>query len=83
MFPQWLRSKATVAELDAEHLVNGKPFGFCNNDEWEPLKAKMLPGDEVWRFSSPPEDWEATMGRKGVALVRDGEIVECLVTAMN
>jgi hypothetical protein len=82
MFPQWLQSKATVQELEAEHLVNGIPFGYCH-DDWESMKARMRSGDEVWRFSSPPEDWEALMGWEGVALVRDGEIVECVVTAMN
>jgi hypothetical protein len=82
MFPEWLRSKGTVAELEAEHLVDSVPFGFCNG-EWEALKAEMLPGDELWRFSSPPEDWERRMGWEGVALVRDGEVVRFVVTAMN
>jgi hypothetical protein len=82
VFPQWLRSRATVEELEKEHLVNGRPFGFCNG-EWEALKAGMLPGDELWRFSSPPEDWERLMGWEGVALVRGGEVVQAVVTGMN
>jgi hypothetical protein len=82
MFPQWLQSTATVADLETENLVNGVPFGFCNG-EWEAMKAAMLPGDELWRFSSPSEDWERLMGWEGVALVRHGEVVSCVVTGMN
>lgn len=82
MFPQWLQSKATVLELEAEQLINGVPFGFCNG-EWEALKSAMQTGDEVWRFSSPTEDWERLMGWEGVALVRSGQIIQCVVTGMN
>jgi hypothetical protein len=72
----------TIEEVEAEHQVNGIPFGFCNL-EWQTLKSKMQPGDEPWTFSSPPEDWERFMGWEGIALVRQGEIVELLCTAMN
>lgn len=82
MFPQWLRRKASVEEFEVEHLVNGIPFGFCN-PEWEALKAKLQPGDEIWYFSSPQEDWERMMGWEGIALVRDAEIVDFFITAMN
>jgi hypothetical protein len=43
----------------------------------------MQPGDEIWTFSSPPEDWERLMGWEGIALVRGGEIVAFFCTGMN
>jgi hypothetical protein len=52
VIPQWLRRKVTIEELEAEHLVKGIPFGFCN-DEWQALRSKMQPGDELRTFSSP------------------------------
>jgi hypothetical protein len=63
-------------------MVNGVAFGFCN-DEWESLKARMQATDELWTFSSPPEDWARLMGWEGIALVRAGEIVDLLVLAQN
>jgi len=82
MFEKWLQRRAGISELEAEHSVNGIPFGFCNG-EWEALKSKMLSGDELWTFSSPQEDWDRLMGREGIALLRAGEIVDFLVTAQN
>jgi hypothetical protein len=82
MIQQWLRRKATIEELEAEHLVNGIPFGFCNG-EWLGLKAKIQVGDVLWTFSSPDGDWERLMGWEGIALVRGEEIVEFFCTAMN
>jgi hypothetical protein len=82
MFMQLLRRKSTVAEFEAEQLVDGIPFGYCNR-EWEALKAKVQPGDEVWFWSSDPEDWERFMGWEGIALVRNGEIIDSFITALN
>jgi hypothetical protein len=82
MFKELLRRKGSVAEFEAEHMVNGVPFGYCNHD-WEALKMKMLPGDELWFWSSDPEDWKRLMGWEGIALVRDGEIIDSFFTAMN
>lgn len=94
-----LLERKTVAELEVEYTLRPdqlsesdrtgpraqillKPFGF-QNDKWEALKARMLPGDELWTFASSAESWQALAGRAGIALVRDGRIVEQLVTLMN
>ena len=95
MIHGWLLEETTVEAAEAdnpglsaddERLKRSpeaaKPFGF-KNSEWEALKSEMKPGDEIWTFSSPPETWEALMGRSGIALVRDGEIVQHIVTLMN
>lgn len=47
------------------------------------MVQRMQPDDELWEFSSPPESWAKLHGRKGFAVVRAGEIVDALITAMN
>ncbi len=37
-------------------------------------------GDTVVWFKSPPYTWGALAGREGYALVRDGEIIESVLT---
>jgi hypothetical protein len=41
------------------------------------------PGDEVWEFSSSPDSWERLAGRAGLALVREGTVIEAYVTAIS
>ncbi len=89
MVREWLESRITVEEAEATHLVEHErlgpapvPFGF-QNDCWREMVSMMTEGDELWEFCSPPESWEHLAGRAGIALVRDGEIVESIVTMMN
>jgi hypothetical protein len=94
-----LIARKTIAELEAENTLRpdqlsesdrtgpraaimSKPFAFLN-DKWESLKARMQPGDELWTFSSSPQSWRDLAGRAGIALVRNGQIIERLVTMMN
>jgi hypothetical protein len=90
---EWLQEKLSVAGAEAAHPgINddravrfpdaGKPFAF-QHGEWEELKAAMLPGDELWAFSSPAESWEHLAGRAGFAVVRDGVPIKIIVTVMN
>jgi hypothetical protein len=82
MFPQWLRRRVGVKELEDEYNVKGVPFGYCNG-EWKALLSRMEPGDELWTFSSPQEDWDQMMGSEEIALVRRGEMVASFCTRMN
>jgi hypothetical protein len=94
-----LIERKTIAELEAEFTLRPdqldesdragpraqfllKPFGG-RNAQWEALKARMQPGDELWTFSSSAQSWADLAGRAGVALVRHGEIIERIVTIMN
>lgn len=89
----WLQEKVTIAEEEVEHpgITDdriarfpdaAKPFGFQHR-EWEQFKAAMLPGDELWTFSSPADYWEHIAGRAGIALVRKGVPIRTIVTLMN
>lgn len=89
MTRDWLTKRLTVQDIEVEHCVRHErfgpdpvPFGFLN-DRWQALLAKMEAGDELWEFSSPPEMWQRLMGMAGVALVRNGDVVDSIVTALN
>ncbi len=43
----------------------------------------MQVGDEVWEFNSPAHFWEHLAGRAGIALVRNGEVLDSIITSMN
>jgi hypothetical protein len=81
---EWLIERLTVAEAEARETMptDGraerapqlkKPFG-TKNKEWESLKRRMQPGDELWTWESP---WP---GARGIALVRDCEVVDAFWT---
>ena len=74
--------KATVVEWEKENLIDGVPFGYCNR-EWEALKAKMEPSDEIWFWSTDEESWKRFMGWEGMALVRNGDVIDFFLTALN
>lgn len=89
----WLQKKVTIAAAEGEHhgitddrIVRApdaaKPFGF-QHQAWEEFKAAMLPGDEIWTFSSPQDSWQHLAGRTGIALVRKGIPIRTIVTLMN
>ena len=89
----WLDRKISVEAAETEYPGLGderaarfpeadKPFGF-QNGEWESLKASMQPGDEIWTFAAPEDDWKNHAGRAGVALVRAGVPIKTIVTFMN
>jgi hypothetical protein len=78
----WLHEKLSLQQAEADNAEGDLPFGR-ENDSWECLKASLQTADEIWSFCSPPESWEHCAGRSGVAIVREGRVVDCLVTMMN
>jgi len=64
--------------------VTGKPipFGFLHC-EWREMVGSMREGDELWEYRSPEHFWEHLAGRAGIALVRKGEVVDAIATALN
>ena len=77
--PDWLDKPVSVEELDADYAAPDSGF----HAEWEKLKSEMQPGDKLVRFASPVESWERLAGRAGIALVRDGRVIDAFVTMMN
>lgn len=78
-----------MEEAEQRHAVHDErlgpepvPFGFLH-EQWRALLDGMEEGDALWEFRSPREMWENMMGREGIALVRDGTIIQCMITVMN
>ena len=57
-------------------------FGI-GSKQWQDLKSQIEPGDELYRFRSPPKTWANMAWRAGIALVRNGKVVASLITALN
>jgi hypothetical protein len=79
---EWLTEKMTIEAAEAANTTNGRVFGF-QHLKWERLKAKMLPGDEIWEFCSPPSTWAHLQGRQGYAVVRNGTVVDSLIISQS
>ncbi len=76
----WLTHPTTVEIQESLHTYNGVVFGCCNA-EWCELLSKMKPTDRLWEYDS--RTWRHRCGRCGVALVRDGRIIDSFITKMN
>ena len=77
---EWLTKREDVAEVESREV---KFFDIKTHHDLSPLKERMLPGDEVWSFSSPVESWGVLAGRAGFALIRDGRPLAHMITIMN
>ena len=73
-FEEELFSLNTPDEANANLIV------ICS---WLRLVKKAVAGDRFYRFSSPQEDWDFLCGREGIALYRDGQVIDCIVLIMN
>lgn len=58
--------------LTSQRGIDGPHFGRYH--------TPSEPGDEVWEFSSSRDSWEHLAGCAGVALVRQGVVVDISVT---
>lgn len=65
---------------------------FFNQDGRDKYPSKLFPpsilammkeGDELWRFDTPQEYWDALCGRRGFFLVRDGKVIETFEYCMS
>ncbi|HRH50222.1 MAG TPA: DUF4263 domain-containing protein [Panacibacter sp.] len=67
----WLTERISIAVVDNYNLGEWKNF--------KDIKA----GDELWNYSSSPESWRALAGRAGIAVVRNGQMIQQILTMMN
>ena len=73
----WLRSIMTIEQFELEFP------NYRNSRDLAALIRVRQAGDELWKFSSPQEQWAALAGRGGIALVRDGRVVAHVITVLN
>lgn len=73
----WLTERITEDQNVKKH---GKNWA---SGPWEKFKYKIEIGDEYYEFCSPPETWDKLRGSAGIALVRDGKVIDSIVTVLN
>ena len=76
---EYLTERTTNEQAISDNMYEGRPFGYAN-DDWERLKAKMQPGDELWYFA-PPND--QVMRLWGLALVRQRRVISTVIDAVD
>ena len=69
----WLTSEVSVSDL--EDTLGGP--------DWRRVKGCIAPGDELWTFSSPGNQGQKLVFRAGIALVRNGQPIDHVITAMS
>jgi hypothetical protein len=75
----WLTKCTTYEQAVRDNLHNSRPFGNAS-DDWERLKSKMQPGDELWYFEPPDK---TVIQLWGLALVRRDRVVSTVITAVD
>ena len=85
----WLKKKVSRADSEEKQMVlterlgpSPVAFGFQNR-VWLQLLSEMEDGDELWEYTSDSHYWENLAGRTGIAVVRKGEVIDCITTKMN
>jgi hypothetical protein len=70
---EWLHSKTTIEEFETSHRTSAwnltEELYQLVFKKWEQFKLKISPRDELWAYSGG-------MGNIGIALVRNGEVIE-------
>ena len=91
----WLRNRITVEQVKAKHLSDNltddpieaarrlQVARLFGGHQWHEFLASVQEGDELWEFSSSDLSWNHLAGRAGIALVRNGEIFDCILTSIN
>lgn len=79
---EWINSRVTLAEIEgperAPDLI--KP---ADSAAWRAFKDKLLPQDELWYFTSPPESFGHGAGRMGYVILRHGKQAASFTAMMN
>jgi len=70
------------ARPDQLGTENDRPGGFCWK-RWDAFVGAYKEGDEIWYFDSPDWTWRCLAGRRGYAIVREGEVVTSYCTELN
>lgn len=82
---EWLQTRMSDGEIAALGTAQGRIPRRARPllEELRRFKAKQKPGDELWYFDSPVERWQNLGGCRGLALVRDGEVVDMHILMEN
>lgn len=77
--PEWLTQRVEDAPTS---YASGLPdrAALRIRMAWQRVKSHACDGDEVWAFETPPSAWRKVGKLNGYAIVREGVVVESVVT---
>lgn len=68
-------------------IDDSRSFDPARRADWRDragsLETIMNSGDELWTWSNPKWAWDDMMGRAGMAVVRNGEVINHSLMIMN
>lgn len=70
-YTTWRQRQVTVLEATAQVGEQQRWLQWCNS---------IQPNDELWYFKSPLETWQRGTGRAGYYILRNGAVVDVIVT---
>ncbi|QDT74520.1 hypothetical protein I41_37170 [Lacipirellula limnantheis] len=75
----WLKEEVTIEEFEREYALElAKHPSFARS--WRSLLTRMKPGDSLRMWKNPPKWWKRGLGWGGIAIVRNGKVVDFLGT---
>ena len=91
-----VRGPLSVEQIEKEHLrsslelfcenvredIPKVPFGF-SNDTWLKFKMRLCGTDKIYYFISEKDSWAVLCGCAGYALIREGRVVDVIITSGN
>lgn len=89
--PTWFKEELGVTEIELlcdrvkawkkmpKHMRRKDPY----TTELEQFTGKIQKDDRIYFFSSPEHSWITLAGRAGYALVRNGEVIDYLITTLS
>jgi hypothetical protein len=82
---QWLTTQTSLSDLQSQCIDLDLPLQARRVvlEIAAALEAQMMPGDELWRYSTPPASWAGMCGRSGLAILRGDSVAEFREIAMN
>ena len=91
-----VRGPLSIEQIEEESLRSGLelfcenvredipkvPFGF-SNDTWLKFKMRLCGTDKIYYFISEKDSWAVLCGCAGYALIREGQVVDVIITSGN
>lgn len=74
-----LQRPVSVQEVESRKFGRPSP----TNPDWRQFLEQMSETDELWQYSSSEDRWKNMMGETGVAIVRNGEVVDIFTLLHN
>lgn len=76
---EWLMDEIEIEKLHEKFDIKNSPDQEWL--EWKVFKSLYREGDIVRAFDSPSDYWDSLCGMDGYALIREGKVIETMITS--